>query len=215
MTGASSGLISDASAPFTAVQSGAYANRPNSPVQGQQYYATDYGSTGMMLTWGGSYWKPVGGVGTLYQKGSATVLSSTTAETNVVAIAIPATVPSANGGLRIIFQAVKTGTSGTGTYTVRYSNISGSVNGTAFYSVATSVNTHLSQNAIRTIWNRAVQTSQLTQASTSFGCAESTNTGLVMSINSGSATYLNFNTQVASGSDAAGYDAITVEWFEP
>ncbi len=200
-------------APST-IQTGVFASKPASPVQGQQYFANDLATTGDTIANSGSIWKPPAGVGLIYQSGINTTLTSTQAETNVNIITIPANLISANGAFRITAQMVKVGTGGTATFVLRYSNISGGNNGTAFYNVATTVNTHLSQSIIRTVWNRNSQVSQVSAANSNTGTGESTNTGVTASINAGSATYINCTAQVAVGTDTAGFAAITVEWLE-
>lgn len=196
------------------ITNGAYASKPASPSTGQQYFATDLGTAGLMIIYDGTKWKPLGGVGIIYLSGVQTSLhTSDTVEATVFTYTIAAGLVSANGGLRITINGVATGTAGTKNYRVRLSTTSGSAGGTLFVDAQDSAS-QLSFVAIRTIVNRNSQASQVSVGNSNAGTGASTATSQTGVINMASTSYLNFDVINSNSGDASGFDSILIEWLE-
>lgn len=100
------------------VSSLTWANRPSSATASGLYLFTDVGSSGTLMRYAGSRWRPLAGQAMLASLG-ATVTGITNTETIFLQTLIPAGAWQTNDLIRVIFSALKSGTTDTGVFTVR------------------------------------------------------------------------------------------------
>lgn len=100
------------------VSSLTWANRPSSATASGLYLFTDVGSSGTLMRYAGSRWRPLAGQAMLASLG-ATVTGITNTETIFLQTLIPAGAWQTNDLIRVIFSASKSGTTDTGVLTVR------------------------------------------------------------------------------------------------
>lgn len=100
------------------VLSSTWANKPSSAAATGLYLFTDVGSSGTLMRYAGSRWRPLAGQAMLASLG-ATVTGITNTETIFLQTLIPAGAWQTNDLIRVIFSALKSGTTDTGVFTVR------------------------------------------------------------------------------------------------
>jgi len=103
---------------LTGIISTTWANRPSSAGNGQMYLFTDIGSSGTLMRYANSRWRPLAGQAQLAQLGAA-VTGITNAETIVLQTLIPAAAWQTNDTIRIWLVTTKSGSTDTGQLTIR------------------------------------------------------------------------------------------------
>ncbi|MCU1327431.1 MAG: hypothetical protein JWN34_2801, partial [Bryobacterales bacterium] len=187
------------------VNSGTFATKPASPTQGQQYFATDLGTNGVLLIYSGSLWKPSSGSAVIFQTGAPATPTSSTSEALLGSISIPAGLLSANGQLRVTTLLAATGTTNTKTARLRFgtsSGVSGTVLGTYTLSAA-----NLSQMVVKPIQNANSLSAQVSSASINSGSGAASTADATSAINTANATVINLTGQVTNAADTLSYDA--------
>lgn len=100
------------------VSSLTWANRPSSANASGLYLFTDVGSSGTLMRYAGSRWRPLAGQAQLASLGAA-VTGIANSETIVLQTLIPAGAWQTNDTIRLWLTTTKTGTTDTGLLTVR------------------------------------------------------------------------------------------------
>ena len=103
---------------LTGIISTTWANRPASAGDGQIYLFTDIGSSGTLMRYANSRWRPLAGQAQLASLGAA-VTGIANSETIVLQTLIPAGAWQNNDTIRLWLTTTKTGTTDTGLLTVR------------------------------------------------------------------------------------------------
>ena len=181
-------------------QSGTWSGRPSSPVTGQQYFATDLGTGGALLTWNGSRWTGI----IQYVDGSTYAPGSTTANTIVRSIFIPAGLLAANSQIDVTAQFQLSSTVAPTLRAYFDTTASGTANNFALFSA---VATNQQQASMfKTIVNRNSLSSQLIRMTTTgaFSNEATTSASLVTSaVNTANDSYINFAIQKGAAADVA------------
>ncbi len=195
------------------VPSGTFAAKPSAS-NAQIYYATDLGTSGVLLISNGSLWKPATGEAVLAQNYVSNSLTGTTAEVSLANVTIPAALLSANGSLRLTSIWTVTNNADNKTINIRFGNVSGAGQGSLF--LGTTVTAIASGRFQQQISNRNSVSSQVGAGSPNSGFSNSGAANVTTSYNTSTqAMYFNIDGVLASGTDTITLEGYTLEWLEP
>lgn len=193
---------------------GTFANRPTSPVTGQQYLATDLSNT--VIFYDGAKWKPISGnavIAQMWGLSGTAIVTGTTAETNLATISLPAGFMSANGGLRTtLLSSTNAGTTNLKTVNARLSTSSG-VSGSGFISLGNSSSSSTGSAIMIPFYN---QNNTSVQRAIGTGIPSYGTSGVIsMAVATASPIFINITGTLAVGTDSISLYGYSVEWMEP